>query len=370
MSVMRLMSVPPALWGQIARSHRLIVTSASVTVLLILTNAFVVAAQVGWSDATLRQKPEWYSSEEARAVADSVIRYQSPQGGWPKGTNLAAPPSPGAPPFDDASTIDNGATTTPMRFLALMVKATGEAKYRAAFARGLDYLLAAQYPNGGWPQYFPLRPGYYSHITYNDHAVINVLTLLRNAAAGQPPYNFVDESRRAKAAAAVASGIQVILRTQVKQGGKLTVWCAQHHLTTLEPAWGRDYEPPSLSGAESVGVVRFLMAIERPGPEIIAAIESAVAWLQSVKVQGLRVEEFTAEDSRRDRRVVADPAGPPLWARFYQLDTNRPIFLGRDKVMRYDFNEIERERRMNYVYLGDWPASLLAEDYPRWRKSR
>ena len=44
-----------------------------------------------------------------------------------------------------------------MRFLALMVQATRDIRYRAAFDRGVDYLLAAQYPNGGWPQYFPLR---------------------------------------------------------------------------------------------------------------------------------------------------------------------------------------------------------------------
>ena len=94
-----------------------------------------------------------------------------------------------------------------MQFLARMVHATGDARYRAAFDRGVDYLLAAQYPNGGWPQFFPLREGYYSHITFNDNAMISVLTVLREAAAGKPPYAFVDERpphegqrRRARAA--------------------------------------------------------------------------------------------------------------------------------------------------------------------------
>ena len=71
--------------------------------------------------------------------------------------------------------------------------ATGDARYRAAFERGVDYLLAAQYPNGGWPQFFPLREGYYSRITYNDNAMVHVLTVLRDAAAGKPPYAFVDD---------------------------------------------------------------------------------------------------------------------------------------------------------------------------------
>ena len=153
----------------------------------------------------------------------------------------------------------------------------------------------------------------------------------------------------------------------MKQGGGLTAWCAQHDERTLEPAWARNYEPPTLSGSESVGIVRFLMEIDRPTPEIVAAVDAAVAWLKAVAIEGLRLEEFTGTDGTRDRRVVADPAAPPLWARFYDLGTNRPIFTGRDKVVRSVFSEIEQERRSGYAYYGTWPASLLATDYPRWR---
>jgi len=192
-------------------------------------------------------------------------------------------------------------------------------------------------------------------------------SVLRDAAAGNPPYAFVDPERRGKASAAVARGIEIILRTQVKQGGQLTAWCAQHDERTLEPAWARNYEPPTLSGNESVGVVRFLMEIERPTPEIIAAIEGAVAWLKTVTINGLRLEEFTAADGTRDRRVVPDPAASPLWARFYALGTNRPIFTGRDKVMRDSLADIEPERRNGYAYYGTWPARLLAVDYALWR---
>ena len=45
--------------------------------------------------------------------------------------------------------------------------------------------------------------------------------------------------------------------------GRRTVWCAQHDETTLRPAGARTYEHASLSGYESVGIVRFLMGIER-----------------------------------------------------------------------------------------------------------
>jgi PelA/Pel-15E family pectate lyase len=339
---------------------------------LLIAGGFVGSdTQVRWGTAALRQKPEWYASPEARAMAENVIRWQSAHGGWPKNTDLAArPPVPQGPAGtvgrDGADTIDNGATTTPMRFLALMVQATRDTRYGAPFDHGVDYLLAAQYPNGGWPQYFPLRKGYYSHITYNDDAMVNVLRLLRDVAAGKPPYDFVDPARRARAASAVTRGIDCILHTQIKQNGKLTAWCAQHDETTLEPAWGRNYEPPTLSGGESVGIVRFLMEIEQPSPEIVAAIDGAVAWFEDVAIHGVRLEEFTGADGKRDKRVLTDPAARPLWARFYERGTNRPVFTGRDQVIRYAISEIEHERRNGYSYYVTSPSGLLANDYLRW----
>ena len=96
-------------------------------------------------------------------------------------------------------------------------------------------------------------------------------------------------------------------------------------------------------------------------------VRAAVAWLESAAVKGVRVEDFTDADGARNRRAVNDAAAPAIWARFYELGTNRPIFTGRDRIIRYDFNAIERERRVGYAYFGRWPARLLAEEYPRWR---
>ncbi len=369
-----------ATWTQMA--HALSIQPRRAVIFLVLNYALlptlIVHAQetnaserrTRWGDFYLRQKAEWYATEEARRVADNLLQYQSPVGGWPKSVDFAAKPTPqslaDAARGGRANSLDNDATTRPMEFLARVAQATGEEKYRQSFLRGVDYLLAAQYPNGGWPQFFPLREGYYSHITYNDGAMIHALTLLRDVAAGQSPYDFVDSERRAEASAAVAKGIDCILRTQIKQDGKLTAWCAQHDEKTLAPAWARNYEIPSLSGAESVGIVRFLMQIESPTPEIIAAIEGAVSWLKSVTITGLRYERGTQADGKRDGWVTPDSKAGPLWARFYELGSNRPIFTGRDKIVRYSLSEIERERRGGYAFYGDWAESLLNRDYPRW----
>nr|AAW84078.1 pectate lyase [uncultured bacterium] len=317
-----------------------------------------------WSTAIVEQEESAFASPSMRSVADNVVRHQSAEGGWPKNTNLAAPPS-GPAPEGVANTIDNDATTLPMEFLARVIHAGG-VRYKPAFERGLDYLLAAQYANGGWPQFYPLRGGYYDHVTFNDDAMIRVMILLGAVARGGAPYEFVDAGRRARAAAAVERGLALILRTQIRQGGALTVWCAQYDSATLQPAWARAYEPPSLSGAESVGIVRYLMSIDHPSPEVVAAVDGAVAWLRAAAIAGVRVENFTDADGRPDRRAVADAGAPPIWARFYEFGANRPIFLGRDSVFHYTFGEIERERRAGYNYYGYWARSVL-EDYPAWR---
>ncbi len=337
---------------------------------LLFASHGVAHGQVRFSKNLLKKDASWYRTDEAKAIAESVIQYQSPQGGWPKSTNLAKPPrSPGdipPPGRGRANSLDNDATTVPMQFLARMAHETGEAKYRDVFLRGVDYLLAAQYPNGGWPQFWPLRKGYYSHVTFNDGAMIRALEVLRDVAKGEAPYGFVDAKHRELATAAVARGIDCILNTQVRQNGQLTAWCAQHDEKTFEPAWARAYEPPSLSGAETVGILRFLMSIESPSEQVIASVEGAVSWLRSVQMKGWRVEEVRHGDGRRERKLIADPNAPPLWARFYELGSNRPLYLDRDSAFHYDYHEISYERRSGYSYHGNWANSLLDRQYPKW----
>lgn len=347
--------------------------SCAVLAMLLGFGHSLASGQVRFGSNLLNKDADWFASSQARAIADSVIRYQSPQGGWPKSTNLAQPPKSPAdvpqPGGGRANSLDNDATTVPMRFMARVAHATDEAKYRESFSRGVDYLLAAQYANGGWPQFWPLRKGYHSHITYNDGAMAQVLEVLRDVAQGEAPFDFVDDQRREKAKAALARGIDCVLKTQIKQDGKRTAWCAQYDEHTLQPAWARAYEPPSLSGAESVGIVSFLMSLEQPSEEVTAAIEGAVEWFRTVQMTGIRQVVVPTDRRKPDRKLVPDPDAPPLWARFYELETNRPLYLDRDSVFRYDYSELSYERRSGYAYHGSWPAKLLERDYPKWRRN-
>jgi PelA/Pel-15E family pectate lyase len=255
-----------------------------------------------------------------------------------------------------------------MQYLVRVYAATKNANYRTAFDKGLAYIFDAQYANGGWPQFYPLRNGYWSHITYNDDAMVGVLETLKMIANQSPGYEFIGEATRTRAKRAIERGIECILKTQVTMNGKLTVWCAQHDEKTLAPAKARSYELPSLSGSESVGVVKFLIGIDHPSPEVIRAVKSAVAWFAESRITGIRLDRKPAAGTPKgyDLIVVPDANAPPQWARFYELNTNRPIFSGRDGVVKYSMAEIEYERRNGYRWYVDRPAKLLSEDYPKW----
>jgi PelA/Pel-15E family pectate lyase len=64
--------------------------------------------------------------------------------------------------------------------------------------------------------------------------------------------------------------------------------------------------------------------------------------------------------------VLVPNSSSTVWARFYDIKTNEPIFAGRDAVIKKKLGEIEVERRTGYAYYGAWPQKLLDKDYPNW----
>jgi PelA/Pel-15E family pectate lyase len=114
---------------------------------------------------------------------------------------------------------------------------------------------------------------------------------------------------------------------------------------------------------ETAAIVQYLMEIENPSPKIVTAIESAVGWLERVKITGIRLERVDAPSLFKgyDLKIVEDDSASPLWARFYEIGTNRPIFVGREGVVRYHLSEIEQERRVGYRYYVTNPSSMETE---------
>ncbi len=326
-----------------------------------------------WGRVASITDADFFRSAEGRRIADNVLLYQQITGGWPKNIYMAAEltDEERAKVIEsqkdvNESTIDNSATSTEIRFLSYAYGATGEEKYKDAVLRGIQYLLDAQYDNGGWPQFYPRPTGYYIHITYNDNAMINVMELLRKVYEKQEPYAFVPDAVCEKARNAFDKGVDCILKTQYRQNGKLTVWCAQHDRETLEPAKARAYELPSLSGMESDDIVLLLMSLPKT-PEIVTSVEGAVAWFKAVKIDGLKREIFTNDEGKKDYRMVPCTDCETLWARFYTLEDNRPFFCDRDGIKRYDLSEIGHERRNGYSWYNSNGNKVLKE-YEKWLK--
>lgn len=348
---------------------------------LVMAIAFAAAGitqaqeTLSWK-ACLSQKPQWYSSDEAVRIADNVLLFQRNTGGWPKNTEMAdvlddkGKSKLKSQKADTDSTIDNGATCRQLNFLAKIYNATHQKRYSDAFLKGIDFLLVAQYDNGGWPQFYPVKKGYYTHITFNDGAMINVMTLLGDIRDRKTPFSFVDEQRRIKAKTAVDKGIECILKCQITVDGTRLAWCAQHDEKNFAPRPARSYERASLSGAEGVGIVKYLMTIESPSPKIIASIESAVTWFDKAGITGIRETSNPAPGTPKgyDKVIVTDPDAPPIWARFYQIGTNRPIFCSRDGIIRASLADISYERRNGYSWYTTAPADLLTKTYPAWQK--
>jgi PelA/Pel-15E family pectate lyase len=323
-----------------------------------------------------------YPPTEIGAVADNILLFQKSNGGWPKNYDVfailtaAQKDSVKAAKDETNTTFDNGSTYNQIMALATAWNLLRDERYSAAALRGLDFVLRAQYRNGGWPQYYPLKSDYSRCITFNDGAYEGIMRLLKAVVDGEPQYAFVDGARRKRLKEAYVRGLDCILRLQINDKGAPTAWCQQYDERSLKPAWARKFEPPSICNGESAGIVLFLMSIDNPDKRIKDAVDNAVAWFRESRIYDTRVKTIPAERmvtpfrvSVTDRVVVTDSTAPPIWTRYYELGTHRPMFCNRDSKVVYSLAEVLRERRDGYGWYTYAPQAVL-DSYGAWRRRR
>lgn len=321
-----------------------------------------------------------YSAFEYEKIADNILLYQKSNGGWPKNYDMQAvltgeqKDAVAAAKNILNTCIDNGATISQLNYLAHAFSLSKIESYKNSFIKGIEYLLSAQYNNGGWPQFYPDTSGYRKYITYNDGAMIGVMKLLHKIVNHELEYNFVDAELYNKIVYSFNRGIDCILNTQISESDTLLAWCQQHNQVTYRPEGARTFEPASICNGESYEIVELLMSLKNPDKKIIKAIKSAVHWFEKSKIFGLRVQtvsapyaEYTYRNSNNDRIVVKDSTAQPVWVRYYQLKTHVPIFCNRDGIIVYSLNEVERERRIGYAWYVYDPQKIL-DKYSDWLK--
>ena len=323
-----------------------------------------------------------YASEDVAGIADNVLLYQKSNGGWPKNYDMQAILTEEqiatlvAVKEETNTTFDNGATHSQIHFLAHAYRHTEDERYRDGCLRGIEFILSAQYSSGGWPQFYPDPRGYQRYITFNDGVMIGVMTVLRRIEEGDQDFAFVSSDLRDRVRRAYEKGVECILRCQIVEDGRKTVWCQQHDEQTLSPREARTFEPAALASQESAEIVLFLMGLDAPGDSIISAVGAAVEWFRESAIEGIRVSGVPPPEMRHqyrsygdDKVVTEDPEAPPIWARFYELGTGRPLFANRDGRRVHVLEDVDRERRIGYGWYSYDPQKVL-KDYEAWRARR
>ena len=346
-----------------------------IVLLSFLFSMLPVAAQNSFKQTMRNPSADFLKTAEAQRIGDQILLYQRVTGGWPKNIDMARPLSDEEraqvekdKQRRDDSMTDNDATSIQMVYLARLFQATKEPRYREGFRQGVEYLLSGQYENGGWPQFWPDPHGYQVHITYNDHAMVNTLTLFRDMVQQKEPYqgSLTDKALRQRMQRAFDKGIEIILATQIVTDGELTVWCQQHDRETLKPAPARAFELPSYCTMESASITRLLMELPDPDDRVKRAVHAAMRWFDKYKLTGYKLVRTGRRGSfDQDTRLEKDPQAEPLWARFYDLERCEPFVCDRDGVPRRHLYQIGYERRNGYGWYGAQPASLYAM-YEQW----
>ncbi|MCD8090485.1 MAG: pectate lyase [Clostridiales bacterium] len=306
--------------------------------------------------------------QAAVTLADNYLSWQMDHGGWDKAVeSQAAERWNGTDPKNKFSgwssiegepigTIDNSSTYTQMRQIAAVYREVKDDKYKESIEKGLDFIFKLQYESGGLAQVYPRRGNYSDYVTFNDNAMINTLIMLEDMEEGAYPFDsdIISAEYRAKIEECLDKATDYILKAQIVSQGVPTAWCAQHDPVTYEPRGGRAYELPSISGQESINIIKFLMNRKEQTEEIKYAVDCAVEWYKKSEVKGYKYVKKDPENVY----FVEDPDSS-MWYRFYEINTNRPIFSDRDGIVKYNLLEVGEERRNGYTWAGSWGKNII-----------
>jgi len=231
----------------------------------------------------------------------------------------------------NTSTFDDDNSQSALRFLMGVCQETKDAEIQDALDYGLAFLLKAQYPNGAWPQrYPPPKSGYGSYYTFNDDTIRDCVRTALAAHRHTGRAEFLEAAKRAG---------EFILKAQ--QPEPQPVW-AQQYDREMKPAWARKFEPPSVCSSESVGVMHTLidLYIETGEERFLEPIPRALAWFERSQI------------------------APNRWARFYELETNRPLYFTK----KYELVYTDHDLPTHYSFQGEYGVRRFIARYEEVKK--
>lgn len=274
--------------------------------------------------------------EAARETGRALAWTQRKAGGWEyliDATGLQ-PDTVDFPKQEGRCTFDDDTSQSAIRFLMHLHQALDEPWLDQAVELGLRFLLDSQADNGGFPQWSPPAGGYHDYYTFNDGAMNDIIDTLLEAWQLYRREELLNAVKR-------AGDFIVLSQLPAPQAG----WAQQYDLD-LKPAWARAFEPPGLSSNATSGNIKTLVRIYQATEDAkyLDPIPAAIDWLERSKI------------------------GDKLWARLYELETNRPIYGDRDNKVHYTLEEISEERRTGYSWQSSYGIPGAIEFYKRARE--
>ena len=331
--------------------------------LIVTTGQTVEQGNVLYNNINNRHEA-WYGSPNSLQIATNFVYMQRSNGGWPRGIGqLNALPHQqdiGGMAVEVVQNIalgvnsadsyfGRGITTNETRFLLRMYEATGIERFREAGLRGFDTIIRTQDGLGGWP--YQISGGsYHRALSISDNSINNILWFMMDIETQGILVDTLGEERVNQASNALAQGMSWLLNTQVRSAGfadgvaRLTAWPMAVYQSGVEsfplqpgatlgvpgqPAWQREFEPPSINGNESVDILRFLMSIPNPSQAVQEAIHAGVYFFNYIRIDGYRLNHNTGLHPQLGRNIVPEVGARPLWPRFIHLETFEPLFFDR-----------------------------------------
>ncbi len=275
---------------------------------------------------------ESFYLEAARKAGLALAWGQSVSGGWDHRADLShfkVTDPLNSKRIHNNCTFDDNITQGALTFLIALDDQLDERWLDEAIKLALGHLLESQYPNGAWPQWYPLRGSYHDYYTFNDNAINDCIRVMLLAHGTYHREEYLESARR-------AGEFIIISQIPAPQAG----W-AQQYTADLKPAWARAFEPPGVCTLVTSHNIRTLVDLyfytgER---KYLAPVPEALKWLESVKLM------------------------ENLWARLYEYGTNRPIYGDRDSKIHYTYEEISQERKSGYGFRGEFGIAVNTAYY-------
>lgn len=275
-----------------------------------------------------------YYLEVAQKAADALIFGQTKEGGWhyvvdfePKGLqdfykNQASKFKWGMEEqrfYKGNATLDDGNSQGATRFLLRLYLVSKNEKYKTPLLKALNFFLTAQYPNGAFPQRFPLKfdfihddfPDYTSYYTLNDGASVTAIQVLVDAYENLGDKKYLDSAKK-------AVDFLIAVQGPEDQG----CWAEQYHPDTMQPVKARTHEPAGFVVRESEQVIETLeMFYKMTGDRrYLRPIPLCLNWFDRVNKEAIEFKQ------------------PP--ARYYELGTNLPVYVIRtDEIYEHGYGK-------------------------------